>query len=77
MEREYFCMLNIEVKKLGGVQRKLVERVIDADPDKVDAQGLFGLACDEVTRYLLRYEDLNPGDYDITGFSFYPNQLPG
>lgn len=76
MDREYFCMLTIEVKKKGVVEKRVVDEVIDADPDRTDVRGLYYITRDVVLRDLRRYEDLGPEDFTITGFSFYPNQLP-
>lgn len=76
MEREYFCMMAVLVKTKEGPRTRMVERVIWADPDALSTQDLFYLACEEIAAYLKKYERFEEGDFEFTGFSFYPNQLP-
>jgi hypothetical protein len=81
MEREYFCLVNVEISEMGGVQKRAVGTVIDADPDRTDAAGLYQLAVDQVREDLVkwstdRWAEPDPGGIVVTGFTFYLNTLP-
>lgn len=76
MDREYFCLVNIEIPVPGGVEKSIREVELNVDPDKTDARGLYHLARDEVQRHLRRYEDVSPDDVVFTGFNFWPMNLP-
>jgi hypothetical protein len=76
MDREYFCLVTIEVPVQGGVKKEVREVELDVDPDRTDARSLFYLACDEVKRTLRRRGEADPDEVTIVGFDFWLSALP-